>query len=86
MLNQVIYVRLLILFCAFIWWAYRPNLVGGGHSIGLPNRFALCYTVHIYNFVRDFVRAFFNDFPGGGGALFEKGLFHEIIRVGKLDE
>jgi hypothetical protein len=21
---------------------------GGGHSIGLPDRFALCYTVHMY--------------------------------------
>ena len=36
---------------------------GGGHSISLPDRFA--YTVHIYNFVRDFIRAFFKDFPVG---------------------
>ena len=38
---------------------------GGGHSISLPDRFA--YTVHIYNFVRDFIRAFFKDFPVGRG-------------------
>ena len=50
---------------------------GEGHSISLPNRFA--YTVHIYNFVRDFIRAFFKDFPVGGGAFFEKGPFCEII-------
>jgi hypothetical protein len=36
----------------------------GGHSISLPDCFA--YTVHIYNFVRDFIRAFFKDFPVGG--------------------
>jgi hypothetical protein len=36
-------------------WAYGPNLTG--HSISLPDRFA--YTVHIYNFVRDFTRAAF---------------------------
>jgi hypothetical protein len=48
-------------------------LEGGGYSIGLPDRFALRYTVHIYNFVRDFIRAFFKDFPvGGGGAFFQK--------------
>ena len=45
---------------------------GGGHSIGLPDRFALCYAVHIYNSVRDFVRAFFKDFPLGGGWDFLK--------------
>jgi hypothetical protein len=41
----------------------RTGLIlwGGGHSISLPDRFA--YTVHIYNFVRDFIRAFFKDFP-----------------------
>ena len=39
-------------------WAYGPNLVwGGGHSMSLPDRFA--YTMHIYNFVRDFTRAAF---------------------------
>ena len=40
-------------------WAYGPNLVwgGGGAQISLPYRFA--YTVHIYNFVRDFTRAAF---------------------------
>jgi hypothetical protein len=32
-------------------------------GISLPDRFA--YTVHIYNFVRDFIRAFFKDFPVG---------------------
>jgi hypothetical protein len=37
---------------------------GEGHSISLPDRFA--YTVHIYNFVRDFIRAIFKDFPVGG--------------------
>ena len=36
-------------------WAYGPNLTG--HSISLLDRFA--YTVHIYNFVRDFTRAAF---------------------------
>ena len=41
---------------------------GGGDSISLPDRFA--YTVHIYNFVRDFIRAFFKDFPVGGEAFF----------------
>ena len=40
----------------------------GGGSISLPDRFA--YTVHIYNFVRDFIRAFFKDFPWGRGAFF----------------
>jgi hypothetical protein len=35
-------------------------LGGGGHSINLPDRFP--YTEHIYNFVRDFIRAFFKDF------------------------
>ena len=52
-------------------WAYEPNLVWGGgegHSISLPDRFA--YAVHIYNFVRDFIRAFFKDFPVGGGGIF----------------
>jgi hypothetical protein len=44
----------------------------GGHSISLPDRFA--YTVHIYNFVRDFIRAFLRIFPWGGGGFFEKGL------------
>ena len=46
-------------------WAYGSNLVwaGGGHSIRLPDRFA--YTVHIYNFARDFIRALFKDFPVG---------------------
>ena len=61
-------------------WAYGPNLVcgWGGHSIiSLPDRFAC--TVHIYNFVRDFVMAFFKDFPVGGGGIFEKGPFCEII-------
>ena len=44
---------------------------GGGHSINLPDRFP--YTEHIYNFVRDFIRAFFKDFPvGGGGRNFLK--------------
>ena len=43
-------------------------LFGGGGSISLPDRFA--YTVHIYNFVRDFIRAFFKDFPWGRGAFF----------------
>ena len=42
---------------------------GGGGSISLPDRFA--YTVHIYNFVRDFIRAFFKDFPWRRGAFFE---------------
>ena len=42
---------------------------GGGGSISLPGRFA--YTVHIYNFVRDFIRAFFKDFLWGRGAFFE---------------
>jgi hypothetical protein len=47
---------------------------GGAHSISLPDRFV--YTVHIYNFVRDFIRAFFKDFlVGGGGAFFGKGPF-----------
>ena len=54
---------------------------GGGHSISLPDRFA--YTVHIYNFVRDFIRAFFKDFPVGGGSIFsEKGPFCEIMISG----
>ena len=35
-----------------------------GHSISLPDRFA--YTVHINNFVRDFIRAFFKDFSVRG--------------------
>ena len=46
-----------------------------GHSIGLPYRSALCYTVHIYNFVRDFVRDFSKDFPVGGWGIFWKGTF-----------
>ena len=51
---------------------------GGGDIISLPDRFA--YTVHINNFVRDFIRAFFKDFSvGGGEAFFEKGLSCEII-------
>jgi hypothetical protein len=38
------------------------------------DRFA--YTVHIYNFVRDFTRAaFFKDFFVGGGSIFWKGTF-----------
>jgi hypothetical protein len=41
---------------------------GGGHSISLPDSFA--YTVHINNFVRNFIRAFFKDFSLGGGAFF----------------
>ena len=45
---------------------------GGGRSISLPDRFA--YTVHIYNFVRDFIRAFFKDFPVGEH-FFRKGTF-----------
>jgi hypothetical protein len=49
----------------------------GGQSISLPDRFA--YTVHINNFVRDFIRAFFKDFSVGGGAFFEKGPYCEII-------
>ena len=44
-------------------WAYGPNLVWGGG--GTVDRFA--YTVHIYNFVRDFIRAFFKD---GGEGIF----------------
>jgi hypothetical protein len=51
-------------------WAYGPNIVWG-HSISLPDRFA--YTVHIYNFVWDFIRACFKDFSRGGGVFFEKG-------------
>ena len=46
-------------------------LGGGGHSISLPDRFA--YTVHIHNFVWDFIRAFFKNFPVGG--IFWKGTF-----------
>ena len=49
----------------------------GGHSISLPARFA--YTVHINNFVRDFIRAFFKDFSVRGATFFEKGPFCEII-------
>ena len=45
---------------------------GGGHSISLPDCFA--YTVHKCNFVWDFIRAFFKDFPVEGG-FFEKGTF-----------
>ena len=37
---------------------------GGGHSISLFDRFA--YTVHINNFVRDFIKAFSKDFSVGG--------------------
>jgi hypothetical protein len=56
--------------------AYGPNLVwGGGHSFDLPDRFELCYTVHINNFVRDFIRAFFKNFPMGGGGIFWKVTF-----------
>ena len=42
--------------------------LGGGYSINLPDRFP--YTEHIYNFVRDFIRAFFKDFPVGGSGIF----------------
>ena len=41
-------------------------------SISLPDRFA--YTVHIDNFVRDFIRAFFKDFSVGGGAFLKRDL------------
>ena len=55
-----------------ITWAYGLILLGGGggggHSISLPDRFA--YTVHINNFVRDFIRAFFKDFSVRGAAFF----------------
>ena len=42
-------------------------LFGGGGTV------LVCPTalVHIYNFVRDFIRAFFKDFPWGRGAFFE---------------
>ena len=45
---------------------------GEGHSISLPDRFA--YTLHIYNFVRDFIRAFFKDFPVGGEHFLKRDL------------
>ena len=47
------------------------SCLGGGHSFDLPDCFELCYTVHINNFVQDFIRAFFKNFPmGGGGGIF----------------
>jgi hypothetical protein len=53
-------------------------LLGGWGSISLPDRFA--YTVHIYNFVRYFIKAFLKDFlVGVGGAFFGKGSFCEKI-------
>jgi hypothetical protein len=50
----------------------RAECCLGGHSISLPDRIA--YTVHIYNFVRDFIRAFFKDFPVGGGHFMKRDL------------
>ena len=41
-------------------WAYGPNLVWGGTVFVCPTALR-CYTVHIYNFVRDFVCVFINN-------------------------